>query len=98
VENHIHILTDIHPSVAVADFVKEIKGSSSKWLGEKGLFPGFKGWAEGYGAFSCSYWDVSKVTEYIKNQEEHHKKKSFEREFRRLILEAGLNIDEKYFP
>ncbi len=98
VENHLHILTDIHPSVSLADFVREIKVSTSIWMKESGLFPSFKGWAEGYGAFTCSYNDMGKLIEYVKDQQEHHSKKTFGEEYRRLLLESGIRIDEKYFP
>jgi len=49
VENHLHILTDMHPSIAPADFMREIKVSSSLWMKSSRLFPTFKGWAVGYG-------------------------------------------------
>ncbi len=97
-ENHLHILTDLHPSVALADFMRELKASTSKWIKEKGIFPLFDGWAEGYGSFTCSYYDMGELVEYIRNQQEHHRKKSFEEEYRSLILMAGIKIDEKYFP
>ena len=97
-ENHLHILTDLHPSVALADFMRELKASTSKWIKEKGLFPLFGGWAEGYGSFTCSYYDLGDLVEYIKNQQEHHKKNSFEEEYRSLIQKAGIKINKKYFP
>jgi len=97
-ENHLHILTDLHPSVAVADFIKELKASTSEWIKEKGLFPLFDGGAEGYGSFTCSYYDMCELIEYIRNQKEHHRKKSFEEEYKSLILMAGIKIDKKYFP
>jgi putative transposase len=98
VENHLHLLTDLHPSIALADFLRDIKASSSKWMQESNLFPAFKGWAEGYGSFTCSYRDIGKVIEYIKNQEEPHRKKTFEDEYRRLLMEYGIKIDERFFP
>ena len=55
VENHIHVLTDMHPSIAPADFMREIKASSSLWMKNSMLFPSFIGWEEGYGSFTCSY-------------------------------------------
>ena len=97
-ENHLHILTDLHPSMALADFMRELKASTSKWVKEKGIFPLFDGWAEGYGSFTCSYYDLGELLEYIRNQEEHHKKKSFEDEYRNLIQIAGIKIDEEFFP
>jgi REP element-mobilizing transposase RayT len=98
VENHIHILTDMHPSIAPADFVKDMKVASSIWIKGSGLFPSFSGWSEGYGSFTCSYRDIGNLIDYIKNQREHHKKKTFEEEFRSLLLDSGIRIDEKYFP
>jgi putative transposase len=98
VANHIHLLTDIHPSIALADFLRDVKASSSLWMKESGLFPDFNGWAAGYGAFSCSYLSLDKLIEYIKDQQVHHKIISFEEEYRRIVKESGIEIDEKYFP
>jgi putative transposase len=98
VENHLHILTDMNPSIAPIDFVKDIKVSSSIWMKRSSLFPAFKGWAIGYGSFTCSYRDIDRLIEYIKNQQEHHQKISFEEEYRKLLLEYGITPDEKFFP
>jgi putative transposase len=98
IENHVHILTDIHPSIASADFVRDIKASSSFWIKNTILFPSFIGWEEGYGSFTCSYRDLNMLIEYIKNQQDHHKTVTFEDEYRRLLLEAGITPDERYFP
>jgi putative transposase len=98
VENHLHILTDLHPSIAPADFMREVKASSSLWMKNSNLFPQFIGWEEGYGSFTCSYRDVNRLIEYIKNQQEHHKKETFEEEYRRILMESGITPDEKYFP
>jgi len=98
VENHLHILTDLHPSIALADFMRDIKVSSSLWIKSGNLFPAFNGWADGYGSFTCSYKDVGRLIDYIKNQQEHHRKESFEDEYRRLLIESGVKIDKQYFP
>jgi putative transposase len=98
VENHLHILTDMNPSIAPIDFIKDIKVSTSIWMKNSNIFPTFKGWAVGYGSFTCSFRDIDKLIEYIKNQQEHHKKISFEEEFRKLLLEYGITPDEKFFP
>jgi REP element-mobilizing transposase RayT len=98
VENHIHILTDMHPLIAPADFVKDIKVSSSIWIKGIGLFPAFRGWSDGYGSFTCSFKDLGYLIDYIKNQREHHKKNTFEEEYRILLEESGIRIDERYFP
>jgi REP element-mobilizing transposase RayT len=98
VENHIHILTDMHPSIAPADFMREVKASSSLWMKNSMLFPLFIGWEEGYGSFTCSFMDINNLIEYIKNQQEHHKKMTFEEEYRKILLESGITPDEKFFP
>lgn len=96
-EEHIHILTDLHPSIALSDFVRDIKTSSSIFLKKSNSFPKFKGWADGYAALTYSHWDKNKLIEYVKNQQEHHKKETFEEEYRRLLNEHGIEIDERYF-
>jgi REP element-mobilizing transposase RayT len=98
IEDHLHILTDIHPSLALADFIRDIKVSSTMWMKKSGLFPDFGGWSDKYGAFTCSYLDAGAIIEYIRSQQEHHRKVSFMEEYRSLLLEAGLEIDERYFP
>ena len=98
IEDHLHILTDIHPSIALADFIRDLKVSTSMWMKNCGFFPSFEGWSEKYGAFTCSYLDAGKIIEYIKNQQEHHKEVTFLGEYRRLLIESGISIEEKYFP
>ena len=98
VENHLHILTDMNPSIAPSDFVKDIKVSSSIWMKRSKLFPAFNGWAVGYGSFTCSYMDINRLIEYIKNQHEHHQRISVEEEYRKLLLDYGIIPDEKFFP
>ena len=87
---HIHLLVDIHPTIALATFIKDMKVSSSLWLKTQKEFSSFKGWSEGYGAFSISHNDKDRIIEYIKNQKEHHKKETFEEEYKRLLKEYGL--------
>jgi hypothetical protein len=78
--------------------VRDIKVASSLWMKNSSLFPKFKGWSVGYGSFTCSYYDLDRLIEYIKNQQEHHKKVTFEEEYRELLLQNGIIPDEKYFP
>ena len=93
---HLHLLSDLHPSIALANFVKDIKIAASIWLKQNGNFSQFEGWAEGYGAFTISHNDRDRVIEYIKNQKEHHKKEIFIDEYKRLLKEFGIDYDEKY--
>ena len=96
VEDHLHILTSLHPTVRLADFVKEVKTGSARWIKENRVFTSFSHWQEGYAAFTCSRRDVDDLIEYIKNQEEHHRKTTFEEEYRKLLLEAGIEFDARY--
>ena len=96
VEDHIHIICDLHPSVALANLVKDIKVSTSKWIKEKGFYPRFSYWAEGYGAFTLSLKEKDSAIKYVMNQQEHHKKISFREEYIQLLKENGIEFDEKY--
>ena len=97
-EDHLHFLSDLHPTVALADFLRDIKTASSKWLKNHPGFPKFKGWADGYGAFTYAFRDKEMVSNYIKKQREHHKSENFMEEYRRLLKEHGVEIDERFFP
>ena len=95
-EDHIHILSDLHPSVCLSDFIKEIKTSSNRWIKDSGNFPNFEHWAEGSAALTYSMRDKEMISNYIKKQEEHHSIVSFEDEYRKLLDEHGIEWDEKY--
>jgi putative transposase len=97
-EEHLHILTDLHPTIALADFMRDLKTSTSIWIKQSGKFSGFEGWADGYAALTYTWKDKEMIVNYIKNQQEHHKKESFEDELRRILKENGVEVDEKYFP
>ena len=96
IEDHLHILFDLHPSVALSDLVKDLKLSSSKFIKENNLFPGFEGWQEGYGAFTYSIREKETLIQYIKNQEEHHRKKSFREEYIQMLEENDVEFEERY--
>jgi REP element-mobilizing transposase RayT len=96
VEDHVHILTGLHPTIALADLVKDIKTSTSSWIKAENIFPNFTYWQDGYGAFTVSHRDKDDVIEYIKGQEEHHKTVSFKDELREFLVKHGVTFDEKY--
>ncbi len=96
VEDHVHILTHIHPSVALADLVKSLKLASSEYIQEQKLFSEFRGWQVGYGAFTYSQKEKEVLIAYVKNQEEHHRLKTFPDELRDLLQEHGIAFDERY--
>lgn len=96
--DHIHLFIRLHQSVRLSDLIRDIKSDSSKWIKKnKELFPHFTSWAAKYCALSHGYKQKDIVIEYIKNQEEHHRKIDSEQEMRKLILSAGIYIDEKYW-
>ena len=96
IEDHIHIVTHIHPVISVASLVKDLKVASSKWIKENKVFAGFKGWQDGYGAFSYSVKEKERLIEYVIKQQEHHKKKTFIEEFTELLDEHNIVFDKKY--
>jgi REP element-mobilizing transposase RayT len=96
VEDHIHIVTHLHQSVALADLVKDIKLGSTSFIKEKGIFPNFNGWQDGYGAFTYSQEAKHNLIEYVKNQEKHHENKTYREELIDLLNEHGIEFDEKY--
>ena len=96
VEDHLHIATHIHPTVPLSTLVKNIKLASSSHIGDHRIFKSFAGWQDGYAAFTCSYQDKDRLINYIKNQEEHHKKVSFKEELIALLNEHGIEFDERY--
>ena len=98
IEDHLHFLSDLHPKVALATYLRDIKTASSFWLKKHPGFPKFTGWADGYGAFTYAFRDKNMISNYIKNQREHHKNENSIEEFRRLLKEQGLEIDERFFP
>jgi REP element-mobilizing transposase RayT len=98
VEDHVHILSSLHPAVALADFVKDLKVASSKWIKDEQVFPEFEAWQEGYAALTHSLDEKERLIEYIKGQEEHHRTVSFLDEYREMLRKAGMALDEKFLP
>jgi putative transposase len=92
--DHVHILSSLSKTVALADLIQRLKGSSSKVLKEKGI-RGFN-WQNGYGAFSVSESSVASVAAYVDNQEKHHRKLTFQEEFRALLQKHRVAFDEQY--
>ena len=92
--NHIHMLVELSPSVALSDLVRDIKQGSSKWAKQQVYFPMFSGWGKEYGAFSCSVRDKEMVVNYINRQREHHKEKTFEQEYKEMIERSGLEWND----
>ena len=96
VEDHLHIVTHLHPSIALASLIKDIKLASTDYIKKDNLFKNFAGWQDGYGAFTYSIKEKDRLIEYVKNQEEHHKIKTFKEEYIELLKEHGIEYEEKY--
>jgi REP element-mobilizing transposase RayT len=96
VADHVHLLIKLKPTLALADFMRELKSGSSKWLNEEEMRLRKFGWQDGYGAFSVSESQVSQVRTYIRNQEQHHRRVGFQEEFVRLLERHGIEYDEQY--
>ncbi len=96
VSDHIHIVTHLHPSIALASLVKDIKLASSEHIKSHKLFSEFYGWQVGYGGFTYAFKDKDRLIAYVKNQEEHHKEKPFIEELIELLHEHEIEFDEKY--
>ena len=96
VEDHVHLVFSLHPSVALARLVKDTKLAASAVIKQENLFPGFGGWQIGYGAFTYSAEARPNLVRYVKNQEAHHHRETFRGELLRLYTEAGVEFEERY--
>jgi len=96
VEDHIHILSTLSRTITAADMVKEVKRSSSLWLKTKDSKLADFAWQNGYGMFSVSFSQVEPVRRYIAGQEEHHRKVSFQDEYREFLKRYEIEFDERY--
>lgn len=96
VEDHVHILFELARTVAVSSAVESVKKTSSKWIKTQGSeFAGFA-WQTGYGVFAVSESNVLAVREYIAGQREHHRRKSFQEEYRTFLERNRITFDERY--
>ncbi len=94
--DHVHILFSLARVIAIADLLEEVKTETSKWLKTKG--PRFKNfhWQRGYGGFSIGQSQVDVVKQYIHNQKEHHRRVTFQEEYRGFLQAYGIEYDERY--
>jgi putative transposase len=96
VEGHIHILAKLPATLALSDALREIKSNSSKWAGERPDLVRTFLWQTGYAAFTVSKSQVVVVRKYIRNQELHHRRKSFKQELVSLLKKNDIDYDERY--
>jgi len=96
VGDHVHLAIRLSRTMTIASLVEELKTSSSKWLKTQQKELDRFSWQRGYGAFSVGPSDLDAVVAYIDNQEEHHRTKSFQEEFRAFLAKYGVEFDERY--
>ncbi len=96
VEDHVHVLSTLSRTHTISDLIKEVKRSSSLWIKDREPELAAFAWQGGYSAFSLVYSQLEKVRHYIANQEEHHRRQSFQDEFRELLRRYQIPYDEAY--
>jgi putative transposase len=96
VADHVHIITTLPRTLSQAEIVETLKTNSSKWI--KALDAQYRGffWQRGYGAFSVSPSHLDGVLQYIETQQEHHRTRAFQEEYRELLRKHGVQFDERY--
>jgi len=95
VEDHVHLLVSISPTLSVADLLRVVKTNSSRWMNEQTGHRRFA-WQTGYSAFSVSTSILPKVTTYIREQEQHHHTMSYKEELLLLLKKHGVEYDERF--
>ncbi len=96
VADHVHLFVGLKPSMAISDLSRDIKNNTSNFINKKGWLPGPFSWQGGYGAFSYSHSHIGNVYQYVKNQEEHHRTKTFKEEYHDFLRKFEIEFDEKY--
>jgi REP element-mobilizing transposase RayT len=94
--DHVHLFIGLNPKLSISETVKEIKRASSLFINEQKYFPGKFQWQSGYGGFSYSRSHIERVYQYILNQQEHHKKKSFREEYLGYLKKYNIEFENQY--
>ena len=95
IEDHVHILTHIHPTVSLSSYIEQIKTGTPNWIRRERVFVQWPGWQDGYGAFTESVTEIERLTNYIINQEQHHRSISFVDEYKQLLREHKIDFNER---
>jgi REP element-mobilizing transposase RayT len=94
--DHLHVFFGMRPTQSLSDLMQDAKGGSSKWINEKQFMKAKFEWQEGFGAFSYSRSQASKVIGYVQNQEVHHRKITFLDEYKKFLKKFEVDYDERY--
>jgi putative transposase len=96
IADHVHVATRLARTISQADLLERIKKTSSTWIkGQGDQYAGF-GWQAGYGAFSIGWSQMEELLRYIDHQEQHHRLRTFQEEYRNLLRKYGVEFDERY--
>lgn len=96
VANHVHVFVGIKPSITISDLVRDMKNNSSNFINDHNFVKGRFSWQEGYGSFSYSHSQINQVYQYIQNQEQHHRKRTFKEEYLDFLKKFEIEYNEKY--
>lgn len=96
VSDHVHVFIGLKPSMALSDLVRDVKNNSTNFINDNNWIKGKFSWQEGYGVFSYSHSQVENVYNYILNQEQHHKKQTFQEEYMDFLKKFEVEHDVKY--
>lgn len=94
--DHVHLLIGLKPSMSLSDLVRDIKNNSSKFINDKKFVLGKFSWQEGYGAFTYGHTQLNDVYNYILNQEEHHRNKTFKEEYVQFLKKYEIEHEERF--
>lgn len=94
--DHIHAFIGLRPAMKISDLVRDVKNNSSNFINDNKFVKGKFSWQDGYGAFSYSHSHIDKVYQYVLNQEDHHKKRTFREEYIGLLKKFQIEYEEKY--
>jgi len=94
--DHVHIFLGFSPDIAISDLVRDIKSNSTNFINDNKLIPGKFSWQKGFGAFTYSKSQVPRVVRYIRNQAEHHRRKTFKEEYLQLLEKFSVDYKKQY--
>ena len=94
--DHVHLFVGMRPMQSISDLMQDVKADSSQWINKSDFVNGRFEWQEGYGAFSYGASQVPDVIAYVRNQKEHHAKRTFLEEYREFLEKFGVDFDERY--
>ena len=96
IADHVHLMAKLSPTLAISDLLRVVKANSSKWVNQRSEIKRKFEWQPGYGAFSVSESQIPVVANYIANQEEHHRRQTFEEEFISILKRHNIEYDPQY--